>query len=71
MPALSEFRLGDVVRLLDRHGNVPSGAGGRIIGMFASPTSRAYIVSFEGEGAGAADVRFDQIVLAHDVRASA
>lgn len=71
MPVLSEFRLGDVVRLLDRHGDVPSGARGRIIGRLAGPTDRAYIVSFEGEDAGVADVRFDEIVLAHDVRESA
>ena len=70
MSAASEFRLGDIVCLVDRHGDIPSGARGRIIGRFAGSTDRNYIVSFEGEGAGAADVRFDQIVLAYDARTS-
>jgi hypothetical protein len=45
------------VRLLDRHGKVPSGALGRIVGRFArdDPT---YIVSFSAE---VIEVRGDEI----------
>ena len=71
MAVSTEFRLGELVRLLDRHGDVPSGTRGHIIGKFAGPTDDAYIVRFEGETAGAADVRSDEIVLAHDARVSA
>ena len=69
--ALSAFRLNDVVRLLDRHGDIRSGTRGRILGHFASeqPT---YVVSFEGKAVRIlGDVRFEQLVLANDVRASA
>jgi hypothetical protein len=68
--ALSAFRLNDVVRLLDRHGDIRSGTLARILGYFASekPT---YVVSFEGETVRIlGDVRFEQLVLANDVRAS-
>ena len=68
--ALSEFRLNDLVRLLDRHGDIRSGTLGRILGYFASekPT---YVVSFEGETVRIlGDVRFEQLVLANDVRSS-
>ena len=71
MPVSSEFRLGELVRLLDRHGDVPSGSRGHIIGTFAGPTARSYIVRFEGESVGTVDVRSDEIVLAHDARVSA
>lgn len=69
MPAFSGFNANDVVRLLDRHGDVPSGAVGRIVGVFPHSTDRSYLVSFAVE-ACVADVRFDEMVLAHDVRAS-
>jgi hypothetical protein len=67
--ALSAFRL-NVVRLLDRHGDIRSGTLGRILGHFPShnPT---YVVSFEGDTVRIlGDVRFEQLVLANDVRAS-
>jgi hypothetical protein len=69
MPAFSGFNANDVVRLLDRHGDVPSGAVGRIVGIFPHSTDHTYLVSFAVE-ARVADVRFDEIVLAHDARAS-
>ena len=69
MPALSGFKANDVVRLLDRHGDVPSGAVGRIVGVFPHSTDCSYLVSFAVE-ACVADVRFLEIVLAHDDRAS-
>ena len=71
LPALSAFRLNDLVRLLDRHGEIRSGTRGRVIGHFAreKPT---YVVSFEGDTVRIlGDVRFEQLVLANDVRASA
>jgi hypothetical protein len=71
MPVSTEFRLGELVRLLDRHGDVPSGSRGHIVGRFAGPTDHAYIVCFEDETVGAVDVRSDQIVQAHDARVSA
>jgi hypothetical protein len=66
-----EFRLNDCVRLLDRHGDVPSGTRGRILGAYGETIDRRYIVSFEREGTCVTDVHFDDIVLAHDVRLSA
>ena len=46
------------VRLLDRHGKVPSGALGRVVGRFArdNPT---YIVSFSAD---VIEVRGDEII---------
>jgi hypothetical protein len=67
---VSEFRLNDYVRLLDRHGDVASGSRGRVLGTFGGPADRSYIVSFEREGTCVA-VGFDELVLAHDVRVSA
>ena len=71
MPVGSKFRLGELVRLLDRHGDVPSGSRGHVIGVFAGANGRAFIVRFEGETAVTVDVRSDEIVLAHDARVSA
>ena len=49
------------VRLIERHGNVPSGALGRVIGRFAreNPT---YLVSFRKEGV--LELRGDEIASA-------
>jgi hypothetical protein len=71
-PVLTEFRLNDNVRLLDRHGDVRPGTLGRILGRFARETSPTYVVSFEGDGARiAGDVRSEEIILAEDFRPSA
>jgi hypothetical protein len=71
-PILTEFRMNDNVRLLDRHGDVRSGTLGRILGRFARETCPTYVVSFEGDRVRIAnDVRFDEIVLADDLRLSA
>lgn len=70
-PTLTEFHANDNVRLLRRHGDIRSGTLGRILGRFAreNPT---YVVSFEGDGIRvAADVHFDEIVLADDLSVSA
>lgn len=70
-PALTEFHRNDNVRLLHRHGNIRSGTVGRILGRFARETP-TYVVSFEGdESRVAGDVRFEEIVLADDLRAPA
>ena len=68
---VTEFRLNDYVRLLDRHGDLPSGSCGRILGTFGGSADRGYVVSFKSEGTCVAAVNVDQIVLAHDVRPSA
>jgi hypothetical protein len=71
-PNVTEFRLNDNVRLLDRHGDVRSGTLGRILGRFARETGPTYVVSFEGDDIRVAgDVRFEEIVLADDLRTSA
>ena len=71
-PVLTEFRMNDNVRLLDRHGDVRSGTLGRVLGRFAREISPTYVVSFEGDRVRiASDVRFEEIVLADDLRLSA
>jgi hypothetical protein len=70
--ALPEFRANDNVRLLRSHGDVPSGALGRILGRFAREVGATYVVSFEGDKQRIArDVCSSEIVLADDVRAPA
>ncbi len=65
----NEFRPNDAVRLLDRHGDLPSGSAGHIVGWFAraEPT---YVVSFDGE-LPCVVVRSDEIVHKDDLRRSA
>ena len=71
-PAPTEFHPNDNVRLLERHGDVRSGTLGRILGRFARETGSTYVVSFEGDNVRVAgDVRFEEIVLADDLRTSA
>ena len=66
-----EFELNAAVRLLDRHDDVPSGSLGRIIGALPSPGQPVYVVSFVAEAVCVRDVRSDEIVPAHQLRASA
>jgi hypothetical protein len=71
-PRPTEFHPNDNVRLLERHGDVRSGTLGRILGRFARETGPTYVVSFEGDNVRVAgDVRFEEIVLADDLRTSA
>ena len=71
-PIPTEFHPNDNVRLLKRHGDVRSGTLGRILGRFAREIGPTYVVSFEGDHARVAgDVRFEEIVLADDLRTSA
>lgn len=69
--ARGEFRLNDLVRLLDSHGEIRSGTLGRILGHFASENP-TYVVSFQGDTVRIlGDVRSGELVLAGDLRRSA
>jgi hypothetical protein len=48
-PTPLEFQLHDAVRLVERVGNVPTGALGRVLGRFAR-TNPTYVVSFAEHG---------------------
>ena len=60
----NEFHQNDAVRLLDRHGDLPSGAAGRIIGWFAR-SEPTYVVSF-GRDHRCVELRSDAIVAVDD-----
>jgi hypothetical protein len=69
--ARTEFHPNDNVRLLGSHGDLRSGTVGRILGRFARDAAPTYVVSFEGDTPHVAgDVRFEEIVLVDDLRAS-
>lgn len=68
-PLNSEFHRNDAVRLVDRHGDFPSGATGRIVGWFARSVP-TYVVSF-GRDHRCVEVRSDEIVLTDNHRSSA
>jgi len=65
-----QFELNEAVRLLDRHGDVPSGSLGRVIGSLPVPGLPVYVVSFVTEVVCVRDVRSDEIVPAHQLRPS-
>jgi len=69
-PAPLQFDLNDAVRLLDQHGDVPSGSLGRVIGSLTDLGLPVYVVSFVAEKVCVRDVRSDEIVPAHQLRAS-
>ncbi len=69
-PAPVQFELNDAVRLLDRHGDVPSGSLGRVIGSLPGNGLHFYVVSFVAETVCVRDVRSDEIVPADQLRAS-
>ncbi len=46
-PELTQFHANDAVQLLDRLGDLPSGATGRIVGWFAR-SEPTFVLSFEG-----------------------
>jgi hypothetical protein len=69
-PVPVRFDLNDAVRLLDRHGDVPSGTLGRVIGSLTDLGLSTYFVSFVAETVCVRDVRSDEIVPAHQLRAS-
>ena len=69
-PAAVQFDLNEAVRLLDRHGDVPSGSLGRVIGTLPVLGLPVYVVSFVTETVCVRDVRSDEIVPAHQLRAS-
>ena len=68
-PAPVQFNLNDAVRLLNRHGEVPSGSLGRVIGSLTDLGLPVYVVSFVAETVCVRDVRSDEIVPAHQLRA--
>ena len=69
-PAPVQFEINAAVRLLDRHGDVPSGSLGRVIGALRNIGPPVYVVSFVAEAVCVRDVRSDEIVPAHQLRAS-
>ena len=69
VPVHNEFHQNDAVRLLDRHGDYPSGTAGRVVGWFAR-SEPTYVVSF-GHDHRCIEVRSDEIVLADDPDSSA
>jgi hypothetical protein len=64
-----QFELNQAVRLLDQHEDVPSGSLGRVIGTLPGVRLPVYIVSFVAEAVCVRDVRSDEIVPAHQLRA--
>ena len=65
LPALVEYDLNDDVRLLDRHGDVPSGSIGRVLGKIPGSSGRpTYVVSFVDKKVCVLSVRFNEILLA-------
>ncbi|HEX4930142.1 MAG TPA: hypothetical protein VFV62_05470 [Gaiellaceae bacterium] len=58
---ITEFHPNDAVQLLDRLGDLPSGAAGRIVGWFAR-SEPTYVVSFEGRQR-CVEVHADQVEL--------
>ena len=56
-----DYHLRDVVRLLNRHGDIPAGTVGSVIGCFVKDNT--YVVNFTEEGARVAEVHPDEIVL--------
>jgi hypothetical protein len=69
-PAPFQFELNEAVRLLERHGDVPCGSLGRVIGTLPGDGLPVYVVSFVAEAVCVRDVRSDEIVPAHQLRAS-
>jgi hypothetical protein len=67
--AHTAFHANDTVRLLDRHGDFPSGAAGRVVGCFARAVP-TYVVSF-GRDHRCLEVRSDEIVLTDEHLSSA
>ena len=59
---ITQFQPNDAVQLLDRLGDLPSGAAGRIVGWFAR-SDPTYVVSFEGRQR-CVEVHAEQIELA-------
>jgi hypothetical protein len=59
----AEYQLNDIVRLLNRHGDIQTGTLGRVLGWLPSE-SPTYVVSFEGETVRiVGDVRFEEVAL--------
>ena len=67
----ARFHLNDAVRLLEYHGDVPSGSIGRVLGSFPRPTEITYVVSFVDAKVCVLELHDDEIVFVDDFRAAA
>jgi hypothetical protein len=67
----ARFQLNDAVRLLEYHGDVPSGSVGRILGSFPRPTEITWVVSFVDAKVCVLELHADEIVFVDDFRAAA
>jgi len=65
-PSPVRFNLEDAVRLLDHHGEVPSGSVGRVLGTFPRSYGTTYIVSFVDEKVCVLELRRNEIDLVSD-----
>jgi len=62
-PGRRELHIHAAVRLLNRHGDVPAGARGQIIGEFVAITELAYVVDFGKHGVVDVESHEIEIVL--------
>jgi len=70
-PPAARFHLNDAVRLLEYHGDVPSGSVGRVLGSFPRPTEITWVVSFVEAKVCVLELHADEIVFVDDFRAAA
>jgi hypothetical protein len=70
-PIAARFQLNDAVRLIDYHGDVPSGSVGRVLGSFPRPTEITWVVSFVDAKVRVLELDADEIVFVDDFRAAA
>jgi len=70
-PVDPRFHLNDAVRLLEYHGDVPSGSVGRVLGSFPRPTEITWVVSFVDAKVCVLELHADEIVFVDDFRAAA
>ena len=57
--------------MLEYHGDVPSGAVGRVLGSFPRPTETTYVVSFVDAKVCVLELHDDEIVFVDDFHAAA
>jgi hypothetical protein len=70
-PPVAPFSLNDAVRLLEYHGDVPSGSVGRVLGTFPRPTETTYVVSFVDAQVCVLELHCSEIDPVDDFRAAA
>ena len=69
-PPVAPFSLNDAVRLLEYHGDVPSGSVGRVLGTFPRPTETTYVVGFVDAKVCVLELHSDEIAFVDDFRAA-